>query len=111
MSEKIKPQHLARKAILYVRQSTAYQVENTSRARSCSTRWKRICALSDGAASRSSMRTSGASAGGTVTRTVLRSSLPWEHETRAGRNASIFSNLRRGPTIGPPDGPATPARC
>lgn len=28
MSEKIKPQHLARKAILYVRQSTAYQVEN-----------------------------------------------------------------------------------
>jgi DNA invertase Pin-like site-specific DNA recombinase len=28
MSEKIKPQHRARKAILYVRQSTAYQVEN-----------------------------------------------------------------------------------
>ncbi len=28
MSEKIKPQHLARKAILYVRQSTPYQVEN-----------------------------------------------------------------------------------
>ena len=28
MSEKIKPQHLARKAILYVRQSTAYQVDN-----------------------------------------------------------------------------------
>ena len=28
MSDKIKPQHLARKAILYVRQSTAYQVEN-----------------------------------------------------------------------------------
>jgi DNA invertase Pin-like site-specific DNA recombinase len=28
MSEKIKPQHLARKSILYVRQSTAYQVEN-----------------------------------------------------------------------------------
>jgi DNA invertase Pin-like site-specific DNA recombinase len=28
MSDKIKPQHLTRKAILYVRQSTAYQVEN-----------------------------------------------------------------------------------
>jgi DNA invertase Pin-like site-specific DNA recombinase len=28
MNDKIKPQHLARKAILYVRQSTAYQVEN-----------------------------------------------------------------------------------
>jgi hypothetical protein len=28
MSEKIKPQHLARKAILYVRQSSAYQVMN-----------------------------------------------------------------------------------
>ena len=26
MSEKIRPQHLARKAILYVRQSSAYQV-------------------------------------------------------------------------------------
>jgi hypothetical protein len=28
MSEKIKPQHLARKAILYVRQSSAYQVSH-----------------------------------------------------------------------------------
>jgi DNA invertase Pin-like site-specific DNA recombinase len=28
MSDKVKPQHLARKAILYVRQSTVYQVEN-----------------------------------------------------------------------------------
>lgn len=28
MSEKIKPQHLARRAILYVRQSSAYQVQN-----------------------------------------------------------------------------------
>ncbi len=28
MSEKIKPQHLTRKAILYVRQSSAYQVMN-----------------------------------------------------------------------------------
>jgi hypothetical protein len=26
MSEKLKPQHLSRKAILYVRQSSAYQV-------------------------------------------------------------------------------------
>ena len=26
MSDKIKPQHLARKAILYIRQSSAYQV-------------------------------------------------------------------------------------
>lgn len=28
MSEKIKPQHLARKAILYIRQSSAYQVSH-----------------------------------------------------------------------------------
>ena len=28
MSEKIQPQHLARKAMLYVRQSSAYQVTN-----------------------------------------------------------------------------------
>jgi len=28
MSEKIKPHHLERKAILYVRQSSAYQVNN-----------------------------------------------------------------------------------
>ena len=28
MSDKIKPQHLERKAILYVRQSSAYQVSN-----------------------------------------------------------------------------------
>jgi hypothetical protein len=28
MSEKIKPHHLERKAILYVRQSSAYQVHN-----------------------------------------------------------------------------------
>src|SRR5438128_10648319 len=28
MSDKIRPQHLARKAILYIRQSSAYQVSN-----------------------------------------------------------------------------------
>jgi hypothetical protein len=28
MSEKIKPHHLERKAILYIRQSSAYQVNN-----------------------------------------------------------------------------------
>ena len=28
MSDKIKPHHLERKAILYVRQSSAYQVQN-----------------------------------------------------------------------------------
>ena len=28
MSDKIKPQHLERKAILYVRQSSTYQVNN-----------------------------------------------------------------------------------
>ena len=28
MSEKIKPQHLERKAILYIRQSSAYQVKH-----------------------------------------------------------------------------------
>ena len=28
MSEKIKPQHLARKAMLYIRQSSAYQVNH-----------------------------------------------------------------------------------
>ena len=28
MSEKIKPHHVERKAILYVRQSSAYQVQN-----------------------------------------------------------------------------------
>ena len=38
MSEKIRPHHLERKAILYVRQSSAYQVPTIWRARSCSTR-------------------------------------------------------------------------
>ena len=31
MSDKIKPQHVARKAMLYVRQSSAYQVLSQSR--------------------------------------------------------------------------------
>ncbi len=30
MSEKIKPHHLERKAILYIRQSSAYQVSNNT---------------------------------------------------------------------------------
>lgn len=33
MSDKIKPQHFARKAILYIRQSTTYQVENNVESR------------------------------------------------------------------------------
>ena len=43
MSEKIRPQHLARKAILYVRQSSAYQVLHNLRGRSYGTRWKSVC--------------------------------------------------------------------
>lgn len=41
MSEKIHAQHLERKAILYVRQSSPYQVVHNLGARSCSMRWKR----------------------------------------------------------------------
>lgn len=33
MSDKIKPQHISRKAILYVRQSSAYQVVNNTESR------------------------------------------------------------------------------
>jgi len=59
MSEKIKPQHLARKAILYVRQSTAYQVENNLESTEVAVRDGAHLRTLDGAASRSSMRTSG----------------------------------------------------
>jgi hypothetical protein len=43
MSDKIRPQHLARKAILYVRQSSPYQVIHNLESQSCSTPWKRGC--------------------------------------------------------------------
>ena len=33
MNDKIKPQHLARKAVLYVRQSSAYQVAHNQESR------------------------------------------------------------------------------
>ena len=51
MSDKIKPHHLERKAILYVRQSSAYQVQNNlesqklryaMRDRLCSLGWHEI---------------------------------------------------------------------
>ena len=57
MSDKIKPQHLARKAMLYVRQSSAYQVTTTWRVRSCSTRCRTGSGSWGGARSRSWMRT------------------------------------------------------
>lgn len=57
MSEKIRPQHLERKAILYVRQSSPYQGSITWRARSCSMRWKSDCGTWDGVRSKWSMRT------------------------------------------------------
>ena len=54
MSDKIKPHHLERKAILYVRQSSAYQVQNNlesqklqyaMRDRLSSLGWSDICLL------------------------------------------------------------------
>jgi hypothetical protein len=37
IAEKIRPHHLERKAILYVRQSSAHQVLHTARAGCCNT--------------------------------------------------------------------------
>ena len=54
MSDKIKPHHLERKAILYVRQSSAYQVQNNlesqklqyaMRDKLCSLGWRDISVL------------------------------------------------------------------
>ena len=68
MSEKIKPHHIERKAILYVRQSSAYQVQNNvesqklqyaMRARLCSLGWRDIEIVDDDL---------GRSASGAVTR-------------------------------------------
>jgi hypothetical protein len=44
MSDKIKPHHTERKAILYVRQSSAFQVQNKVESRSCSMRCGIDCA-------------------------------------------------------------------
>jgi hypothetical protein len=72
MSEKIKPQHLARKANLYARQSTAYQVENNLESQKLqyameahlrTLGWSNIEIVDEDL---------GRSAGGTVTRTGLR---------------------------------------
>lgn len=69
MSDKIKPQHLARRAILYVRQSTAYQVENNLESQKLqyameahlrALGWNRVEIVDEDL---------GRSAGGTVTRT------------------------------------------
>lgn len=46
MSEKIRPHHLERKAILYVRQSSAHQVLHNRESSACSMRWRdRLTAL------------------------------------------------------------------
>jgi hypothetical protein len=60
MSEKIRAQHLARKAVLYVRQSSSFRSCTTWRAGSCSMRCRCGCAIWAGPRSRSSMRISGA---------------------------------------------------
>jgi hypothetical protein len=39
MSDKIQPQHTSRTAVLYVRQSSAYQVAHNPESQSCSTGW------------------------------------------------------------------------
>jgi hypothetical protein len=57
MSEKIRAQHLARKAILYVRQSSPTQCPTTWKVRRCSTPWKSVCIRSDGATLKLWMRT------------------------------------------------------
>src|SRR5262245_17301261 len=68
MSDKIKPHHVARKAILYVRQSSAYQVQNNlesqrlqyaMRDRLCILGWSDIEVIDEDL---------GRSASGTVTR-------------------------------------------
>ena len=39
MSEKVKSLHVGRKALLYVRQSSSYQVLTIWKARNCNTPW------------------------------------------------------------------------
>jgi hypothetical protein len=57
MSEKIKPHHLERKAILYVRQSSAYQVHNNLESQKLQyAMQERLYDLGVGARSRSWMR-------------------------------------------------------
>ena len=42
MSDKIKSQHLERKAILYIRQSSAYQVSHNWKVRGCNMPCKNV---------------------------------------------------------------------
>jgi hypothetical protein len=55
-SPKIKPEHLARKAIVYLRQSSEKQVRQNTESAS-SMRWPNVCALWAGSRSRSSIVT------------------------------------------------------
>jgi len=48
MSDKIRAQHLSRKAVLYVRQSSAYQVTHNLESQKLSMRCKNGFATSDG---------------------------------------------------------------
>ena len=58
MSDKIKPHHVERKAILYVRQSSAYQVQNNLESQKLQYAMRIDCAASAGTTSKLSMRIS-----------------------------------------------------
>jgi len=60
MSDKIKPHHLGRKAILYVRQSSAHQVMHNQESRILQYAMRDRCTSLAGARSKSSMTTSAA---------------------------------------------------
>ena len=60
MSDKIQPHHLERKAILYVRQSSAYQVQNHLESQKLQYAMRIDCVASAGATSKWSMRISAA---------------------------------------------------
>ena len=57
MSDKIQPQHLARKAVLYVRQSSAFQVAHNQESQKLQYAMQERCGSWAGPRSRSSMRT------------------------------------------------------
>ena len=57
MSEKIRAQHLERKAILYVRQSSPYQVLHNLESQKLQYAMKSDCGTWDGVRSKWSMRT------------------------------------------------------
>ena len=89
MSDKIKPQHVARKAMLYVRQSSAYQVNHNLESqrlqyamqdRLQQLGWREIEVVDEDL---------GRSAAGTVTRDGIR--------TDGGRGVSGQRRRRRGP--------------